>query len=175
MNIKGLSWVVGVTFLFLLAGTTMAQKGQTHASAPVHSHKAHHGGTVKSVGDYHIELVEDRGKYVVYLLDMHEHSIPLRGVSGMAILRDNDRTLGSQNLIPVANTHFELPVQGLTPTAIIINLNIKGQSLIAKFDKNQATALNYFCPQKCAGSESSLPGTCPKCGTALIDRRLVAK
>jgi hypothetical protein len=165
-----------MAFFLLLAGAAIAQQGKrTHAELPAHSHKAHHGGTVKTAGDYHIELVEEPGKFRVYLLDNRERAISLKGVTGLAIFRNGDVTTGTQRLTPIGDTHFEIPQKGQVFSAIIINFKVKGQSVIAKFDKDSRNALNFFCPQKCAGSDTNLAGNCAKCGSVLVDRRLFVK
>lgn len=176
MKTRGFKIAVSLVVVTLLAGTiaVYAQNG-THANGPTHSHKAHHGGTVKSAGDYHIELVQKGDKYIIYLLDTREKTIDITPVTGLAILRDGDVTTGSHRLKPTGNSHFEIPLNSQAHTAIIITFKINNQSLVAKFDKDKAHALNFYCPQKCVGSDSNLAGTCPKCGTALVDRRLMAK
>jgi hypothetical protein len=176
MTTRGFSRAMGVALFLLLAGAAVAQQGKrTHAEQPTHSHKAHHGGTVKTAGDYHIELVEEPGKFRVYLLDNRERAISLKGVTGLAIFRNGDVTTGTQRLTPIGATHFEIPLKGQVFSAIIINFKINGQSVIAKFDKDGRNALNFFCPQKCEGSDSNIAGICAKCGSVLADRRLLAK
>lgn len=172
MKINGLVKFAGVALLVLVAGTAFAQQ---HADGPSHSHKAHHGGSVKSAGDYHIEIVDQGEKLTVYLLDAREKAIDLSGVTGMAILRAGDQTIGTQKLTLTGNSYFEAPIKGQNATAIIITFKVNNQSIIAKFNKDGSQALNYYCPQKCVGSDSNLAGNCPKCGSALLDRRLVAK
>jgi hypothetical protein len=125
-----------MAFFLLLAGAAIAQQTKrTHADLPAHSHKAHHGGTVKSAGDYHIELVEESGKFRVYLLDNRERAIRLQGITGMAIFRNGDVTTGTQRLTPVGDSHFEIPLKGQPFSAIIVNFKINGQSVIAKFER----------------------------------------
>lgn len=176
MTTRGFSRAIGMAALLLLAGAAIAQQTKrTHAELPAHSHKAHHGGTVKTAGDYHIELVEEAGKFRVYLLDNRERAISLKGVTGLAIFRNGDVTTGTQRLTPMGETHFEIPLKGQAFSAIIINFKINGQSVIAKFDKDSRNALNFFCPHKCAGSDSNIAGICAKCGSVLVDRRLYVK
>jgi hypothetical protein len=182
MTTRGISRTIGIVGLLLLAGTAIAQQAtrtqqtnRTHADRPPHSHQAHHGGTVKSAGDYHIELVEEAGKYRVYLLDSRERATNLQGVSGLAIFRNGDVTTGTQRLTLVGGGYFELPLKGQAFSAIIINFKVNGQSVIAKFDKDNRGAANFFCPQKCAGSDSNIAGICAKCGSTLMDRRLLVK
>jgi len=179
MTLKVIRRAAGIGLLIMLAGAGVAVAQQsnstTHAEAPSHSHKAHHGGQVKVAGDYHIELVAEANKYVVYLLDVRERAMDLAGVSGLAIFRDGDQTTGSQRLSANGNSYFEIPVKGQPHTAVIITFKVDGKSIIAKFDKDARYSFNFFCPQKCTGSDSNIAGNCPTCGTALADRRLVAK
>ena len=176
MTTRGFSRAIGIVGLLLLAGTAVAQQaGRTHADKAAHSHQAHHGGTVKSAGDYHIELVDEAGKLRVYLLDIRERPVNLKGVTGLAIFRNGDVTTGTQRLTANGGTYFEIPVKGQPYTAIIINFKINGRSVIAKFDKDSRNASNFFCPQKCPGSDSNIAGNCAQCGSALMDRRLLVK
>lgn len=176
MTTRGFSRTIGMAFFLLLAGAAIAQQGKRpHAEMPAHAHKAPHGGTVKSAGDYHIELVEEPGKFRIYLLDSREKAISLKGVTGLAIFRNGDVTTGTQKLTPIGGSHFEIPRKGQPFSAIIINFKVNGQSVIAKFDRDGRNALNFFCPQHCAGSDSNLAGICAKCGSVLADRRLVMK
>jgi hypothetical protein len=174
MTTWGFSRAVGIIGLLLLAGTAVAQQAnRTHAERPAHSHQAHHGGTVKSAGDYHIELVEESGKFRVYLLDSRERAIDLQGVTGLAIFRNGDVTTGTQRLTPIGGAYFEIPLKGQPYSAIIINFKVNGQSAIAKFDKDNRSAANFSCPRKCAGSDSNIAGNCVTCGSPLVDRRLL--
>ena len=174
MTRRGFSRAIGIVGLLLLAGTAIAQQGnKPHASQPAHAHQAPHGGTVKSAGDYHIELVEEAGKFRVYLLDIREKAIPLKGVVGLAIFRNGDVTTGTQRLTPIGDSHFEIPLKGQPYSAIIINFKINGKSIIAKFDKDNRNASLFFCPQKCSGSDSNLAGICASCGSTLASRRLL--
>jgi hypothetical protein len=176
MTTRGISRAIGVAFFLLLAGAAIAQQSKrTHADLPAHTHQSPHGGTVKSAGDYHIELVEESGKFRVYLLDNRERAIRLKGVTGMAIFRNGDVTTGTQRLTPVGDSHFEIPLKGQPFSAIIINFKINGQSVIAKFDKDNKSASIFFCPQRCAGTDSNLAGICARCGSVLVDRRLLVK
>jgi len=179
MTARAIKRIAGLGFLLMLAGAgvAVAQQGGSanHAEASSHSHKAHHGGQVKVAGDYHIELVAEANKYIVYLLDVREKSINLDGVTGLAIFRDGDQTTGSHRLSASSNAYFEVPVKGQSHTAVIITFKVDGKSIIAKFDKDARYSFNFFCPQKCTGSDSNLAGNCPTCGTSLADRRLIAK
>jgi hypothetical protein len=135
MTTRGITRAIGIVGLLLLAGAAVAQQAnRTHAELPTHSHQAHHGGTVKSAGDYHIELVEEEGRFRVYLLDNREKAISLKGITGLAIFRNSDVTTGTQRLNPTGDTHFELPLKGQPFSAIIINFKVNGQSVIAKFE-----------------------------------------
>lgn len=165
-----------LAFLICLAGSVVAQREKAaHADGPAHSHKAHNNGTVKSAGDYHIELVQKNDQYIIYLLDVAEKKIDLKGVTGLAILRDGDRTVHTQQLASAINSHFVLSTNSIEHNAVIINFTVNKQNITAKFEKNGGQVMNFYCPGKCKGTDSNLAGTCPKCGNALADRRLVAK
>jgi hypothetical protein len=167
---------IGIAALFLLAGAAVAQQGKnTHAEKPAHAHQSPHGGTVKSAGDYHIELVDEGGKLRVYLLDVREKAVNLKGVTGIAIFRNGDVTTGTQSLTATGGAYFDIPQKGQPYSAIIIRFKINGQSVIAKFDKDNRNASSFFCPRGCAGSESNIAGICARCGSAMADRRLLVK
>jgi len=66
---------------------------------------------------------------------------------------------------------------GTTLRTAIVSLNASGKSLSARFDKLDAAAQGskavgaaYECPMKCEGSASTKPGSCPKCGMALVKK-----
>ncbi|MDB5261699.1 MAG: hypothetical protein JWQ14_980 [Adhaeribacter sp.] len=165
-----------VMLLLLVGGVALAQTAKpTHAAGAAHAHKSPHGGTVKSAGDYHIEIVGRSNQYLIYLSDATQRPVSIKGVSGLAILRDGDLTVHTQSLTATANSHFVLQTNGIGHSAIIINLTVNNQNITAKFDNTGTSAMNFFCPQKCNGSDSNLTGICPKCGNALMDRRLLAK
>jgi hypothetical protein len=136
-------WLLAV--FFLLSAAAIAQNNRpTHASGPAHAHKSTHGGLVKSAGDYHIELVDRNSQYLIYLLDAAERPISLKGITGLAILRDGDRTVHTQSLTPTFNTHFVLKTEGAAHSAVIVNLIVNNQNITAKFSKSGATsALNF--------------------------------
>jgi len=176
MKVKLFKNLCGIAVLVLLAGAAVAQTtNATHAAGPSHSHKSHNGGTVKSAGDYHIELTDKNNVYLIYLLDAAENAINIKDVTGLAILRDGDRTVHTQNLTPTFNSHFVVPISNITHTAVILNFVVNNQNITAKFDKRNSSAMNFFCPQKCNGSDSNIAGNCSKCGTALAYRKLIAK
>jgi hypothetical protein len=176
MNALKISIVLTFAFLLWFSGTALAQKGKSsHADGPAHSHKSHNGGTVKSAGDYHIELVDKKGQYHIYLLDIEEKPVKLKGVTGLAILRDGDRTVHTQSLAPTSAAYFSVATNGIDHNAVLINFTVNQKNITAKFTKDGAQAMNFYCPQKCTGSDSNLAGVCPQCGNALADRRLLAK
>lgn len=65
-------------------GDTENPKNHKHEAAPPaghdtskdHAHKAPHGGTVASSGNYHLELVRVDGGVELYLLDAAEKTLP---------------------------------------------------------------------------------------------------
>jgi hypothetical protein len=143
MNSKRIKLAAGIVIL-IMAGTGVAiaqQSGnQTHAEAPAHTHKGDHGGQVQVAGDYHIELVNERYNYKIYLTDAREREVNLKGINGMAIFRDGDQTTGTYPLGPSGNAHFILPIPKKPHTAVIIKFQIKDQSIIAKFDNDTREA-----------------------------------
>lgn len=66
-------------------------------SAPVlahgdHHHDAPHGGQVRTVQQYHVELVPKPGQLLVYLLDDRLKTLPVQGRKGEVTLQRDGKT-----------------------------------------------------------------------------------
>ena len=148
------------------------------AAGESHAHKSPHGGTVRTAGKYHLELVQQAGELHVYLLDGNEKTLPLTGSTGTAMLLSTAGTTSSAKLTRTGD-HFVAAVPaGTTLRTAIVSLKANGSSLSARFEKldaatiadGKATAAAYACPMGCEGSASTRPGSCPKCGMALVKK-----
>ena len=61
-----------------------------NVNAQDHKHGSPHGGTVKSAGDFHIEVSVKEGMVMAYLLDGNEKAMANNGVTGTALLQTAD-------------------------------------------------------------------------------------
>ena len=166
----------------LLAPATYAQHDHAaHGAAHTgesHTHKAPHGGTVRTAGEYHIEVVAAPGQLTVYLLDGKEGVTPNKGVSGSATVQTTDNKSATVTLTPAGDDHFVAKLaEGAAARTAVISFQVKGKSVSAIFDKlaaaeakgaGKSVGAAYICPMKCEGSASDKPGKCPKCGMALV-------
>jgi len=53
-------------------------------------HTSPHGGTVKTAGNYHLELLQKNGVLTVYLLDANEKLMPVAGATATALLQTSN-------------------------------------------------------------------------------------
>ena len=146
------------------------------AAGETHAHQSPHGGTVRTAGQFHIELVQQATEVHVYLLDGKEATVATAGTTGAVTLLT---TANKSSRVPLTPTgdHFvaRLPAGAQLRTAIV-SLNANGKPLSARFEKlntgkpAKAVALAYACPMNCEGSASDKPGSCPKCGMALVKK-----
>ncbi|GAB2954497.1 hypothetical protein GCM10027048_19910 [Hymenobacter coalescens] len=146
-----------------------------NAAGETHAHAAPHGGIVRTAGKYHVELLLKGGQMTVYLLDDKEQSQSNKGLTGTAMLQQGGKTT-TVKLAAFGDNQLraQLPA-GATPTTAIITLRRGTETINARFDKLASTAakakaLSYACPMNCAGSASDKPGSCPKCGMALVKK-----
>ena len=144
------------------------------AAGETHSHKAPHGGTVRTAGAFHIELVQQPGEVHVYLLDGKEAPVATEGTTGsVTMLTTTNKT--STAALTANDGHFvaALPA-GATVRTAIVSLKSNGKSLGARFNKldvaaSKATGAVYACPMH-PEVTSSKPGECSKCGMALVKK-----
>ncbi|WP_345109317.1 heavy metal-binding domain-containing protein [Hymenobacter algoricola] len=147
------------------------------AAGETHAHKSPHGGTVRTAGKYHIELVQQANELHVYLLDGKEKVLPVANSTGSVMLLSTTNKTSKVALTP-ANDHFVAAMPaGTTLRTAIVSLKADGSSLSARFEKldaaaktSKAAAAAYTCPMNCEGSASDKPGNCPKCGMALVKK-----
>ncbi|GAA4388676.1 heavy metal-binding domain-containing protein [Hymenobacter koreensis] len=147
------------------------------AAGESHAHKSPHGGIVRTAGKYHIELVQQASEVHVYLLDANEKALPLDRSTGTAMLLSTAGKTSSVKLTPTGD-HFVAAVPaGTTLRTAIVSLKANGSSLSARFEKldkaaksTKAVSAAYTCPMNCEGSASDKPGSCPKCGMALVKK-----
>ncbi|WBO86791.1 heavy metal-binding domain-containing protein [Hymenobacter yonginensis] len=147
------------------------------AAGETHAHASPHGGTVRTAGKYHLELVQQAGQLQVYLLDDNEKTLPVTRATGTAMLLSAAGKTSSVKLLPTGNHLVAAVPAGLTLRTAIVSLNANGSSLSARFEKidskakaGKVAAAAYACLMNCEGSASTNPGSCPKCGMALVKK-----
>ena len=74
-----------MTLMLIATFATFAQH-----SGGDHRHGSPHGGTVKSAGDFHIEVSVKDGMVMAYLLDGKEKAMKNTGVTGTAVIQMAD-------------------------------------------------------------------------------------
>ncbi|SMB83619.1 hypothetical protein SAMN00120144_0748 [Hymenobacter roseosalivarius DSM 11622] len=148
------------------------------AAGETHAHKSPHGGIVRTAGTLHIELVQHPTELHVYLLDAKEATVTPARTTGSVMLLTTANKTSTVALTPTGD-HLvaKLPAETSLRTAIV-NLKAGGKSLSARFEKldaakaapAKAVGAAYMCPMQCEGSASDKPGSCPKCGMALVKK-----
>ncbi|AHJ96849.1 heavy metal-binding domain-containing protein [Hymenobacter swuensis] len=147
------------------------------AAGETHAHQSPHGGIVRTAGKYHLELVQQAGQLHVYLLDGNEKALPVAGATGTAMLLSTTGKTTSVKLTPTGDHLLAAMPAGTTLRTAIVSLKANGSSLSARFEKldaaakaSKAVSAAYACPMNCEGSASGKPGSCPKCGMALVKK-----
>lgn len=147
------------------------------AAGETHSHKSPHGGTVRTAGKYHIELVQHANEVHVYLLDGKENTLDVNRTTGSVMLLSTTGKTSTVKLTPAVDHLVAAVPTGTMLRTAIVSVKANGSSLSARFEKLDAAAkagkmagTAYECPMKCEGSASDKPGSCPKCGMALVKK-----
>lgn len=90
-----------MTVMLIATFTTFAQQ-----SGGDHKHGSPHGGTVKTAGDFHIEVTVKDGMLMAYLLDANEKAMKNTGVKGTALIQTADGLTSTNPLIPSGTEGF---------------------------------------------------------------------
>ncbi len=90
-----------MTVMLIATFTTFAQQ-----SGGDHKHGSPHGGTVKTAGDFHIEVTVKDGMLMAYLLDANEKAMKNTGVKGTALIQTADGQTSTNPLIPSGTEGF---------------------------------------------------------------------
>ena len=127
-----------------------------------HAHKSPHGGTVRTAGKYHLELVQQARELHVYLLDANEKTLPLARTTGTAMLLSTTGKTTAVKLTPAGDHYVAAVPAGTTLRTAIVSVKANGSSLSARFEKLDAAAkagnavsAAYACPMGCEGSASA--------------------
>jgi hypothetical protein len=94
-----------ITVLLAVMLTAFATTFAQHSGGD-HKHGSPHGGTVKSAGDFHIEVSVKDGMVMAYLLDAKEKAMKNTGVTGTAVIQMSDGQTSTITLIPSGNEGF---------------------------------------------------------------------
>ncbi len=99
-----------------------------------HAHGSPHGGTVKTAGAGHLELVLTNGNLMVYPLDKAEQPLPVAGITGAtALVQIKGKPVETVALKPMGNGLMGAVPGGATVFTAIINVPINGQTASARF------------------------------------------
>lgn len=100
-----------------------------------HKHGSPHGGTVKSAGDFHIEVSVKDGMVMAYLLDGKEKAMKNTGVAGTAVIQLADGQTSTITLIPNGNEGFMYTLDKAKKyNKAIVTFTSGGKTASASFD-----------------------------------------
>lgn len=104
-------------------------------AADDHAHEAPHGGTVKTAGAGHLELVLDGQTLTVYALDGGEASLPVAGIAGaQAIVQPASGSAQTVALEPVDDHLTGTVPAGVTAYTAIVTVPVAGETRSARFE-----------------------------------------
>lgn len=100
-----------------------------------HKHGSPHGGTVKSAGDFHIEVSVKDGMVMAYLLDGKEKAMKNNGVTGAAVIQTSDGQTSTITLIPSGTEGFMYTLDKAKKyNKAIVTFTAGGKTASASFD-----------------------------------------
>ncbi|MBL1232481.1 MAG: heavy metal-binding domain-containing protein [Vicingaceae bacterium] len=144
--------------------------GSTHATS---LEQPPHGGIVKKVGKYKIEMVTElflkNDQLRFYILKSNLKSILNEEVTGEVTIESNDGETYIQTLQAKGNDFFVAQLKSSESFQATVKFIIKGKTISTVFthqgiEVNQSST--YSCPMH-PEIESDTSGTCPKCGMNL--------
>jgi len=110
-------------------------------NAQDHKHGSPHGGTVKSAGDFHIEVSVKDGMVMAYLLDGKEKAMANTGVTGTALIQTADGQTSSITLIPNGKEGFMYTLdKSKKYNKAIVTFTSSGKTASASFDLTKKEA-----------------------------------
>jgi len=144
--------------------------GSTHATS---LEQPPHGGIVKKVGKYKIEMVTElflkNDQLRFYLFKGNFKTILNKGITGEVTIESSDGQTYIQTLQAKGADFFVAQLNNSTSFKATIKLNIKGKTITTVFTHNgmeQQMATTYSCPMH-PEVKRDASGTCPKCGMNL--------
>lgn len=122
--------IMAMTVMLFASYASFAQHGSGD-----HKHGSPHGGTVKSAGDFHIEVTVKDGMVMAYLLDGKEKTLANTGVTATAVIQLADGQTSNITLIPSGKDGFMYTLDKTKKynKAIITFVNA-GKTVSASFD-----------------------------------------
>lgn len=119
-----------MTAMLMISFVTFAQH-----SGGDHKHGSPHGGTVKSAGDFHIEVSVKDGMVMAYLLDAKEKAMNNTGVTGAAVIQTADGQTSTITLAPSGNEGFMYTLDKTKKyNKAIVTFTTGGKTASASFD-----------------------------------------
>ncbi|HSH30676.1 MAG TPA: hypothetical protein VK971_12265 [Thiohalobacter sp.] len=120
-----------VKVLFMIAGLLAFQPAlQAHTDEYLDAHGAVHGGTMRMSGPYHLELVVEAGRAVVWVMDHANQPRPTAGAQGQLILfQDGERIV--LDLAPDGDSRMLAEDSRIGATAApraVLTLSMRGQA-----------------------------------------------
>jgi len=99
-----------------------------------HEHASPHGGTVKTAGGGHLELVTEHTGFKVFVLDGSEKALPVQNIAGaQAIVQAEGGAATTIPLTPMDDhLHGVLPEGTLSYTAVV-SVPVAGETRSAQF------------------------------------------
>lgn len=100
-----------------------------------HTHGSPHGGTVKTAGSGHLELVTEHTAFKLYVLDGNEQTLPVAGIEGAQAIVQIDG--GGSETVPLTpmddHLHASLPPTAAAYTAVV-SVPVSGETRSARFE-----------------------------------------
>ena len=133
-----------------------------------------HKGTIQEADPYHAEILVKDGKLMFYLLDDDAKPMSNKGITGSVTLLMADGKSVVGKFIASGNDGFTIVnANAATFKSCIASFTVKGKTVSAKFKEMSTTATatkTYTCSMH-PEVKSDKPGTCSKCGMALIEKK----
>ncbi|HVR95132.1 MAG TPA: hypothetical protein VMW27_00855 [Thermoanaerobaculia bacterium] len=118
-----------LTLVLALVGTLACAHDQED-----HTHKAPHGGIVRTAGKYHVEVVPKGTSFDVYLLDDHEATLPIRSVTVKVTGLTKDKKKLDIQPKPIED-HFTaaVPAGSLAGATLVVTMRRGEETISARF------------------------------------------
>lgn len=105
----------------------------TYSFSQDHEHKAPHGGSVKSAGDYHIEMVMKDKKMTFYIYDATMKPVKNAGINGNIVLQ-YEKNSATEKLMPESTDHFMVSMKEGHVMSCDVTFTIGAKKVSAKFE-----------------------------------------
>lgn len=106
-----------------------------HATGGEHAHGSPHGGTVKTAGSGHLELVISGSNLLVYPLDANEAALPVEGITGaQIILQPQGGRTQPIGLTPMGDHLMATVPEGVGAYTAVVSVPVAGEARSARFE-----------------------------------------